>query len=314
MSAGAALIGKLQSAIVDVAALEAAIAGVIDYPKHNQVLQKVANAATFKVTWRGSGTGVRLKQGSTIIAESATGEFTNVPLGWYQAVLVNGTVEGDSINVGVGDVYVVAGQSNAVSPNQPADYVPARPTAPGKVVISDYYKQGMHSFVDAFDCSFTSPFGGVAWIACGIALNRAYPVMFVNVARGNTSTDEWVNIYVSRIFDAWAIYHPRAILWHQGESDAALHFTQAQSYSNLNACVESLRQVTVTPWVMALNSTNGGYPPIRAAQQQVIDQWSHVHQGPDTDAIRSGTDPEFWGNSMQAHGQLWAASLAALGL
>lgn len=320
-AAGTALINKLQSAIADAAALDAVIsAGVIDFPKHNQVLQKTGNVATFKVTWRGAGTGVRLKQGATVIAESATGDFVNVPPGWYQAVLMNGSVEGDGINVGVGDVYVVAGQSNAVSPLQPAGYVPARPSGAGKVIISDYYGQGMHSFVDSFNAPFTSPsFGGVAWIACGMALNRAYPVMFVIIAKGNTSAHDWAYLYGGRIYFAWANYNPRAILWHQGESECTTP-PAADSYTMLNAIVESLRQVAMTPWVIALNSTSAPPPagynswPVRSAQQQVVANWPHTRQGPDTDTIRTPGEPEFLGAALQSHGQLWAASLAALGL
>jgi len=295
---------------------------IISAPKPNQVFQKssASGNATFKVEWRGDANLVRIKNGTATVAESASGDFT-LAAGWYDAVLVTNGVEGDLIKVGVGDVFLVAGQSNGVSPLQPYTFTAPVP-AQGKVILSDYYRHGFYAFRDPAvepliaDVANGVYVGGICWLYCGITLNRNYPVMFVNVAQGNTSTTDWVNNYILRVFDAWAIYKPKAILWFQGESDAVNGISQATSYANMDACISSLRQVTVTPWIIAKNSINGGYAPIRAAQQQVIDKWSHVYQGPDTDTVRNpavNTDNEFFGTQLQSIGNLWANCITSLG-
>lgn len=291
----------------------------ITYPRHNQVMQQKNGLASIKVEWRGAGEKIRLSRAGQFIGESTTGEFTDVTAGWYEAGLLSGGTEVDRINIGVGDVYVVAGQSNAVSPLQPDTYVPPMPPA-GKVILSDYYRQGWKSFIDA---GVTKPTAGIAWLHAGIALNRPYPVMFVIVARGNTSTEDWVYGRYGTLLNletAWAMYQPKAILWHQGESDAGLNVPQATSFGNMDAIILSIRNVTTTPWVIAKNSTSSKPPapytswPIRSAQQDIIDKWPHVHLGPDTDQIRVPGEVEYMGDGMRLHGQLWAKRLIELGL
>jgi hypothetical protein len=286
---------------------------MISFPVPNRVFQQVNGVASFVPLRRGSGTW-RLKKDGVIVAENSDGRFVNVPVGWYDLVLMDGVVEADSIKIGVGDVYVVAGQSNAVSPRQPLTH-PLPTPASGKVILSDKYGKGFDSFIDA---GVTEPVTGVAWLFAGIALNRPYPVMFVNVAAGNTSCWDWANVLGERLFRAWAVYQPRAILWHQGESECTSP-PRTDSYAMMDALILSLRQVTTTPWVMAYNSTSypgpgGGHWPIRGAQDQIIVRWSHVYEGPDTDRIRVPGEVEFLGDSMRQHGELWATRLIQLGL
>ena len=282
--------------------------------------QNTAGVADFSIDWRGVAQSVLLKQGSTTVASSGNGDFTNIPAGWYDAVLVTNGIEGDTIKVGVGDVFLVCGQSNGVSPLQPPTYVPPRPSAPGRVIVSDYYGQGRNSFVDTYDCPInpTPGFAGCCWMACGIALNRPYPVMFVIMSQGNTSTTDWATGLGARIFEGLVKYKPKAFLWHQGETDSVLQIPQGTSYSNMNALVQSLRQVTMTPWLIALNSINGGYAPIRGAQDLLVTNWPNICKyGPDTDTIRNpavNPDSEFVGTQLEQHGQLWAASIIANGL
>ena len=290
-------------------------------PKPNQVFQKNASGvADIRIEWRGTAQLARLKQGGVTVASHEKGDFTDIAAGWYDAVLVTDGVEGDTIKVGVGDVFLVCGQSNGISPLQPATYMPPRPSAPGKVIVSDYYGQGRNSFVDTYDCpiSPTPGFAGCCWMTCGIALNRSYPVMFVIMSKGSSSTTDWVSGLGSRIFEGLVKYAPKAFLWHQGESDSVLQIPQGTSYSNMNALVQSLRAVTMTPWLIALNSINGGYAPIRGAQDLLVTNWPGICKyGPDTDTIRDpivNPDPEFHGVQLEQHGQLWAANIIANGL
>lgn len=294
-------------------------------PVPNRVFQRDGSGnASFRVSWKGSADAVRLMDGQTQIASSATGDFIGIPSGWYDCQLVVSGSPVDTMKIGVGDVYVVAGQSNSVSPLQPDTYTPIVPD-PGKVVVSDYYRFGSHVFRDpgveplVADHANGVYVGGVAWLYCGLALNRSWPVMFVNVGVGGTTYYQWAHEYVAELFRAWAIYRPKAVLWHQGESECTTP-PRTDSYTMLRACVSSLRSVTTTPVVIALNSTS--YPPpqgysswpVRTAQQQVIADFTHVHTGPDTDPIRDAGLVEYRGSDLQAHGELWATRLAQLGL
>ncbi len=307
-----------------------ALPAIVISPKPNEVLQKTCVAsvcsAEVRVAWRGTATLARLKQGSTVISESAAGNFGAIPPGWYEIVLVTAGVEGDRIKMGVGDVFGVAGQSNSVSPVQPHGFIMPVP-AEGKVILSDYYRFGHYTFRDpgvdplVVDAANGVYQAGAGWLYAGLALNRPYPVMFVIIGQGNSSTTLWTTTYGQRLPEMWARHKPRAILWHQGESDAAEGISQATTFANMDAIVLGLKHQTVTPWIVALNSTNGGYAPVRAAQQQLIDKWYHIFQGPDTDLLRvsSGPEVEFLavspvGNQLQGFGSAWAAAIVAAGL
>lgn len=315
----ASQLGLIASA-VDIAATTQA--GIIESPQANRVFQQEAGGVVdLRATWRGQMDSFELKQGSTQVATSLDGRFLSVPAGWYDLNLIVAGELADTIKVGVGDVYLLAlSQSNGVSPLQPDTFVPITPPA-GRVILSDYYAKGFNSFRDPATDPLIADHAnglyvaGVAWIYAGLALNRSYPVMFVNMAEGNTTAEEWANNYVVRAFDGIALYKPKAMLSFIGESDSVAANSQATVFTWLNAVVGSARQVSIIPWVVALNSQYPVYQPVRDAQQQLITTWSHVHLGPDTDAIRtSGANLEFVGSELQTVGEAWAARLLALNL
>jgi hypothetical protein len=284
--------------------------------QNNRVYQQNASGvAPLSITWRGvSPDMIRLRNAATgaVVSESSSGQFGNVAAGWYRAIAVKDGVEGDEIRTGVGGVLLVAGQSDAVAPLQPPTFPYQKPQQQGRVIVSDYYGQGSNVFVDTFDTPVTS---SICWIKAALDLNRPYPIMVVNVAQGNTSTADWVNTLITRIFVGWATYSPKTIAWQQGVSDAALGFTQSQTFVNMNAMVESLRAVTVTPWVIAISSRFPASAATRAAQNQVIAAWPHVYAGPDIDAIRDAANPdELYGEKLTTQGQVWSPFLAARGL
>lgn len=286
-------------------------------PVPNTVFQQRGGVANFRIAWKGAADGISLDG-----LFSSDGRFDGVAPGWYRADLMAGGAVIDTMQIGVGDVYVVAGQSNSVSQRQPDSHV--MPTiAPGKCILSDYYGHGYFVFRDLGVDPLDNPNGlmnaGCAWQYCAAAMNRPYPVKFVLIGQGNTTGYEWAHEHAHLLFRAWAMFEPKAILWHQGESDCT-HPPRDDSFVMLNAIVESLRQVTTTPWLIAENSTS--YPPpeglhewpVRQAQRDVIGNWEHAHQGPDTDEVRVPGEVEYTGDSLRQHGELWAASLIEQGL
>lgn len=307
----------------------------IVYPANNQVIQQWPNGTDITVQFRGAATAAQLQKNGAVVANAQAGNsgrptvFKSVAPGWYDLVLANGQTPVDSIKVGVGDVFIAGGQSNAISQPQPAGYVPVLP-ASGRVILSDYYGAGggMHAFVDAAAGNLSS---GIAWVYTGMYLNRPWPVMFVIIAKGNTSYYDWATasqapgVPDNRIWRAWADYLPKAFLWIQGESECTFPVPRTDSYLYLNAIIDGVRQVTAIPWIMAINSTS--YPPpqgysewpVRAAQRQVIANWPHVKEGPNLDGYRSTGDVEFLGISptgdqLRNVGEAFARSIIEYGL
>jgi hypothetical protein len=305
-------------------------------PKANQIIQRWSGATNFRVEWRGSATHAVLKLNGVQINQTVSGETNGYPTwmngvspGWYDLVLMDGSTEVDSIKVGVGDVYVVLGQSNSVSQRQPSTFTPTVPPD-GRVILSYYYGAGIHSFVDPSVTTQTGAWAGVAWIYCGLALNRAHPVMFVLIGKGNTTYHDWATMQLApgipdpRIWTAYALYQPKAFLWHQGESECPQGGPpRSDTFTMIDAIISSVRNVTATPMVIAVNSTSyappAGYSewPVREIQRSMCKpygKWDHCKRGPDTDTIRSPGNVEYLGSELEAHGQLWATSLTQLGL
>lgn len=290
--------------------------------QENHGFQQINGSANFALYYRQDtvATQVLLQQnGATIYTGSgvANNQFVNVAYGHYDAVLIqNGTVS-DTMPINIGDVYLCGGQSNTVSNLQPSGYSPARPSSANKVFISQYYGQGSHVLVDAYDCDLTQS-GGICWIACGIALNRPWPVIFINVAQGNTSIADWANNLSGRLTDGLYRYYPKAILFTQGETNAVLGTTQSSYTETLLAILDSIRTISVVPWLIALDGA--GSSAVRTAQDYCITVRPTIAiYGPDADATTRGdtlhpTDLEFYGANISLFGSSWATAINNAGL
>lgn len=286
----------------------------------NRVFQQIDGRADVELEWVGTADAVQLS-GIEYAATSASGRFSAVPAGWYTARLYRNGIPGRSINIGVGDVYVVAGQSNSIAQVQPEGYRPDVPPGPGRVILNRFYAPGLRdAYADPLKTYLYD--AGVTWLYAGLALNHPHPVMFVMVGLGNTSTERWARPGTyQRIIDAVAAYGPKAILWHQGESDCTVPPAPwVVSYANMVAMIDGVSAVTSVSWIMAINSTGSPPPdglaewPIRQAQREIIQKYRHVHRGPDTDTIRAPGEYEYLGRSLKRHGGLWAMTMTALGL
>ena len=248
--------------------------------------------------------------------------------------------------VGVGEVFVIAGQSNStnygevlqktetgmVSSFDGTKWVPANDPQPG---AQDNSKKG--SFAPAF----------------GDAMYRRYhvPIGIASTGHGSTSVRQWlpegtpVHImptmtrYIrteadgtlvsdGTLFDglvrrirALGPHGFRAILWHQGESDshqAAGHEIAATTYESMMKTLIRASRVQAgwdVPWVVAQASyhtpEDPACPPIREAQQNLWREGVAI-EGPDTDALTAayrqngGRGTHFNDAGLKAHGQLWA--------
>jgi hypothetical protein len=249
-------------------------------------------------------------------------------------------------HVGVGEVFVIAGQSNStnygevpqatrtgmVTSFSGTEWILANDPQPG---VQDNSRKG--SFIPSF----------------GDALYRRYhvPIGIASVGHGSTSVRQWLpadtpiqvmptmtryvttnaaGILVSdgTLFDGVMLrIHQlgangfRALLWHQGESDShqpAEHDIDAATYRSMMVTIihESRKQAGWDfPWFVAQATyhtpDDPGCPPIREAQRSL---WQHnlAIEGPDTDTLTAryrqngGKGTHFNNAGLKAHGLLWA--------
>lgn len=246
--------------------------------------------------------------------------------------------------VGIGEVFVVAGQSN--SANHGEEKLTAES---GRVAAFDGNKWqlckdpqpgasgGGGSFLpplgDALAARFDVPVG---FIACGIGATSvrewlpkgaAFPNPPTIVARVQQRPDgtweskgEAYNMLVERMKAAGPAGF-RAVLWHQGESDAnqrdAARTLSGPLYRGYleRVIVESRRAIGwPAPWFVAQVSYHGpeieGSPEIRAAQASL---WKNgiALEGPDSDALKGelrengGMGVHFSGRGQRAHAAAW---------
>lgn len=257
-----------------------------------------------------------------------SGAIFDQPGGWYQLELQ--LLKDDyivmtqaSIKVGVGEVLLIAGQSNATG------LVPLRdPTlyAPGDMVnCINAYGDG-ESIPDTLEYSHLQPgsdiypIGETAWcwgvMGDQIAQNWQVPVLFYNAAKGNTSVFDWrgsarqepgycdsptalcpypnLKKSITQLAKKTGI---RAILWHQGESDNGNFGTWTEPWiyqKNLALVIDSSRAQygADLSWVIAkVSRTDNPYTPtnwrVTQGQQMVIDSVGfNCFLGPPSDDIQ----------------------------
>lgn len=219
--------------------------------------------------------------------------------GWYSLdirILLNGEVigEGTSEPFGVGDVFLVAGQSYATNCN---DELLKVADAQQRVVAYDFQAKSWRLGDDPQPTGDHSD-GGSIWPIVGDHLVNAYevPVGFVNVAVGATSTSQWQidGPFFHRLISAGKEMRDfRAVLWQQGESDVLEKTSTATYTDRLVAMRNHTHQAwgSAIPWILAkstLHPTVYNDPIGEANIRQAIENLIVHHgflRGPDTDRL-----------------------------
>jgi hypothetical protein len=245
--------------------------------------------------------------------------------GWYK-VEVQG-LQGDRVvaeatvdHVGIGEVFVLAGQSN--STNCGEEQLKVR-TGMVASFSGDYWQPGDDPQPGVHDKTA----GGSCWPAFGDALYEKYhvPIGIASTGHSGSSVKAWQpgSEYFKWMLTRVKQLGPqgfRALLWHQGESDVGL---TADEYGRLltNVITASKKEAGWDfPWFVAQvsyhNVQSPSFPTTRAAQKQLWDR--HVAlEGPDTDTLtgdnrdNGGKGIHFSGKGERAHGQLWAEKVSA---
>lgn len=217
--------------------------------------------------------------------------------GWYrlevrcqdaEKTLAAGSVE----PIGIGEVFIVAGQSYAAGANDELLKV----TDPqSRVTAFDWKTKTWHV---ANDPQPHVGDGGTIWPALGDLLvpMLRVPVGFVNVAVGGTSTRQWMpegDLHKNLVTAGTAVGAFRAVLWQQGESDV-IEKTPAETYirNMIKIREAAAREWRYEPtWLLAKSTLHPtvyndpiGEERIRNAIQQL---WRRPHfaPGPDTDLL-----------------------------
>jgi hypothetical protein len=282
------------------------------------------------------------------------GELTAPAGGWFRlevralrhgAIIATATVE----HVGVGEVFVIAGQSNS------ANYGEERQTNHTGLVAafdgSSWRLAGdpepgaggkggsfMPLFGDALAGSFHVPIGIVAqgigatsvreWLPPGISFTnlptKTQNVVTVGLGQWE-STGRIFNNFTARLKELGPRGF-RAVLWHQGESDA----NQAGDGRTLPGALygryleqlirDTRREIGWdAPWFVAQASYHRPgdvcSPDLRAAQKELW-QAGVALEGPDTDTLtgpmrdKNGTGIHLSAAGLRAHGALWAGKVS----
>ncbi|HXE42548.1 MAG TPA: sialate O-acetylesterase [Candidatus Baltobacteraceae bacterium] len=269
--------------------------------------------------------------------------------GWYRLevrLVGNGTnvAEANVEHVGVGEVFVIAGQSNA------ANHGEEKQEAKNPLVVVLATNHWQHA---ADPEPGASGVKGSFMPAFGDAMAKKFnvPIGIVAIAEGSTSVREWLpknelmaappttgrhtifigsNSWVStgelfnRIITAQQMLGPngfRAVLWHQGESDvkqpAANEISPAIYREYLQHVIETSRVSAGwrVPWFVAQVSYHSpedqGTPELRDTQKSLVKD-GMVLAGPNTDELgpefreKNGKGIHFNARGLQKHGELWA--------
>ncbi len=252
------------------------------------------------------------------------GNLTAVAGGWYELQVRAQPAEGGPLtatvpHIGIGEVFICAGQSNAAnygeSPQQPAD---ARVAA----YHADVWRRGYDPQPGA------TGEAGSPWPCLGDMLARhlQMPIGFASVAIGGFTSSIWLPgaegyQKLATVLQELGKGGARAVLWHQGEGDAGEGTTAQQYCENLATTIRQLSQDIgwCPPWVVAGVSAVQEYPravtpPVLAGQQRLWKQ-AIALEGPLTDDLAGpqfrydGTHFNDFG--LRAHAERWFAMLWA---
>jgi hypothetical protein len=316
----------------------------------------VGDAASLRV--RITGTPLRGEldtRWQEVPIDGETREFRRVFLvpagGWYRVEIQLGETVTTAEHVGVGEVFVVAGQSNSTNYGEqklrPASGLVS--TFSGEVWrVADDPQPGVHD--GSGGGSFIPPFGDA------LAEKYRVPIGVASVGHGGTSVRQWLpegatmdseptaagyyrktgehewtsdgtlfNHMLARI-EQLGPGGFRAVLWHQGESDAHQqpgHGIAPETYTRMMRLLvsETKKQAGWNfPFLVALATYHvpgdESAPEIREAQKALWDGKT-IFEGPDTDTL-TGDHRDSGGKGVHlsakgqiAHGKLWAEKVGA---
>jgi hypothetical protein len=341
----------------------------LDSPSDYQIFQRrsrLKGSIAVRGAVTGNCGGVRVRLTGKSLTDALPGNWQPLPFdpitgkfqgdvsiaagGWYRIeveathndqALGSATVE----HVGLGEVFVVAGQSNSSNHGSPRQQ-----TVTGMVATFGGDKWSLATDPQPGGSgkggSFMPAFGDALYKKCGV------PIGVVSVGVGATSVRQWlpkgermrhrptIESYVKSVgqgewestgelferlvkrIDSLGTHGCRAVLWHQGESDAGqlrggypasvqISGDDYRRYLEKVIRASRARAGWEVPWFVAQATYHSEQDPadeeFRGAQRTVWESGIAL-QGPDTDALRKEyrNGVHFNAKGLQVHGRLWA--------
>ncbi|UFH57113.1 PA14 domain-containing protein [Spirosoma sp. KNUC1025] len=286
----------------------------------------------------------------TTVGSASNGSFAgkiSLTAGWYQLeirALANTSQTGYWIidRVGVGEVIIASGQSNAQGfpggPDATDDRVSCVAAVDGAIreyqlALQFHHLDGAATVGPTNNKQFYGALGDklVQRLNC--------PVLILGAAIGGTSSEQWartaqgnLNVPDAQLWSGQEALQPyralgatlnhyvrrtglRGILWFQGESDKGK--SGDAYYNNISALINKTRSELnfSVPWIISQTSwiDGGGDENIRSAQRRLVSTVPNCYAGPNTDsygdAFRNPDRTHFSPNQMGLLADLWSQSL-----
>ena len=299
------------------------------------VVQGDVLAGAENATWEYRVTPVGVAQDtgwSSLVAQCQNGKFAaqaRIAAGWFR-LEVRGRV-GDSVvsrgsvePFGVGEVFLVAGQSYATNCN---DELLSVNDEQHRVVAFDSAKGSWVAAHDPQPVADGSD-GGSIWPPLGDALAKelGVPVAFANVAWGGTSSQQWMpegDLHKRLVQTGQTLGRFRAVLWQQGESDVIAKTTAETYIANVRAIRSTATEAWgfEPPWLLAkstLHPTVYNDPEGESRIRGAIDSLTKLkgfRPGPDTDTLQDENRGDaksrrhFSGVGQKNAAQMWLAAI-----
>jgi eukaryotic-like serine/threonine-protein kinase len=243
--------------------------------------------------------------------------------GWYRVevrALKDGKEVGSAAveHVGVGEVFVGAGQSNSTNCGEER-------INPKSGMVSTFSGTEWRPADDPQPGVHDGSQGGSYWPAFGDEMYRRFkvPIGVASTGHSGTSVNAWAP--GGELFQ-WTTTRMnelgregfRAVLWHQGESDTGMNPDEYDR--KMTELIEASRKAAGwdVPWFVAQvsyhNPKDTSTPALREAQKKLWESGVAL-PGPDTDTLaganrdQNGQGIHFSPIGLAAHGRLWADSI-----
>lgn len=273
--------------------------------------------------------------------DGSFGRILSLPAGGWFTADFRALLSGKEVSTtkiakfGIGEVFVGAGQSNSTNCG-----------GLGSQLATDGRIESTSGMVSSFDGkvwriandpqpgTHDDHKGGSFWPAFGDAMAGRYhvPIGVAVTGHGGTSINQWKS--GGELFN-WTLGRVRelnqtapagsqgfrALLWHQGESDASTNMTGATYAEGLGSIIREMRRQAGHdfPWFVAKVSFRPGKPPYASVcdGQRALWDTKVALEGPDTDAMvgdlrdHGGTGIHFSKKGLKVHGEAWAEKVGA---
>jgi hypothetical protein len=272
------------------------------------------------------------------ISTSFSGSLSTIPAGQGTLTVrikntgTNTIVSTKSVGyVGIGDVFIVAGQSNAEGQGTTYNTYSNNLGIKAGMFPNDYRWSELGDPVNHCDncvdvVLFTQLGKGSPWplLATNIMNSTGFPVAFIGCALGGSSIQDWqpdtnhllrTTLYGSMNYKSSEM-GARAVLFHQGEQDVSLGTSQAVYNAKLDILANAINSDIGVPILVAKLHNHNNPTVVNAAISEAISDNVNVKLGADNTGITTAPDGLHFTTDLEIQGlanRWWTALQNAFG-